>query len=455
MKQYIDFFNQQRDAICANSAPVMNAQRDHALNVVQNSALPHIGDEHYKITDIDAIMAPDYGINSNRIGIPADIAEAFRCDVPNLSTWLYFLINDSFRAGKPSGVHLPDGVIIDSLANAAINHPQLVKQYYNTIAHADNPRVALNTLLAQDGVMIYVPKGVVLERPIQIVNILNGAVPMMAIRRLLIVADEGASLKLLLCDHTQNRNVAFADNQIIEVYAATNSTIDIYDLEESTPLTKRTSMLFARQCSGSNLLVNNVTLANGITRNDVFVDLTGEHSETHLYGMAIGQDNSHIDNYTSVSHNMPRCHTREQFKYLLDDHSQGAFEGKILVLEGADKTEAYQSNNNIIASPNAKMHTKPQLEIYADDVKCSHGATIGQLDQNALFYMRTRGVSEKDARMLLMQAFMADVVDCVRLDALRDRLRLLVEKRLSGSWALCNDCGIKCHDKINAENNGK
>ena len=278
---------------------------------------------------------------------------------------------------------------------------------------------------------------------------------MMAIRRLLIVADEGASLKLLLCDHTQNRNVAFADNQIIEVYAATNSTIDIYDLEESTPLTKRTSMLFARQCSGSNLLVNNVTLANGITRNDVFVDLTGEHSETHLYGMAIGQDNSHIDNYTSVSHNMPHCHTREKFKYLLDDHSQGAFEGKILVLEGADKTEAYQSNNNIIASPNAKMHTKPQLEIYADDVKCSHGATIGQLDQNALFYMRTRGVSEKDARMLLMQAFMADVVDCVRLDALRDRLRLLVEKRLSGSWALCNDCGIKCHDKINAENNGK
>lgn len=448
MKQYIDFFNSQREAIENNSAPVMNALRSDALHVVETSDLPKLGDENYEILGIDTLFAPDYGINANRIAIPADVHNAFKCGVPNMSTWIYFLINDTFTCGNTSGKSLPDGVIVSSLREATIQHPDLVSKYYGKIAPIADPQVALNTLLAQDGAFIYIPDGVVLEKPLQFVNILNGGVPMMANRRILIVLGENAQAKLLSCDHTQNREVEFLNNQVIEIYAGKNSMFDIYDMEESSEKTKRVSSLWAKQESSSNLLVNGITLVNGTTRNNISIQVDGENAETHMLGMAICSDHQIADNHTLISHNVPRCHSKELFKYLLEDDSKGSFTGKILVKPGADKTEAYQGNKNIVASDRAKMHTKPQLEIYTDDVKCSHGATIGQLDQNAMFYMRTRGISEAEARMLLMQAFMNEVISSVRIETLRDRLHHLVERRLSGSIELCNDCSSNCGDII-------
>ena len=154
----------------------------------------------------------------------------------------------------------------------------------------------------------------------------------------------------------------------------------------------------------------------------------------------------HADNSSNVNHRAAHCRSSQLFKYVLDDQSTGAFEGSILVSPEAPYTEAYQSNRNMLASQQARMHTKPQLEIYNDEVKCSHGATTGQLDASALFYMRSRGISEKEARLMLMQAFMADVIETVRMEGLRDRLRHLVEKRFYGQQTLCADCGISCHD---------
>ena len=235
----------------------------------------------------------------------------------------------------------------------------------------------------------------------------------------------------------------------MEVVLGENATLDIYDIEESSSLTGRVSSLWARQATGSNLLVNGITLVNGTTRNDMSVDIVGEHCETHLLGMAICNEHQVIDNHTFIAHNTPRCTSNELFKYVLDDEARGAFTGKILVKKGADKVEAYQSNKNVLASELAKVHTKPQLEIYNDDVRCSHGATVGQLDKNALFYMQARGISLSEARTLLMQAFMSDVIAEVRLESLRDRLRHLVEKRFYGQLALCRDCAASCHDKIN------
>ena len=165
-----------------------------------------------------------------------------------------------------------------------------------------------------------------------------------------------------------------------------------------------------------------------------------------LAGMAIGSGNQHADNSSNVNHRAAHCRSSQLFKYVLDDQSTGAFEGSILVSPEAPYTEAYQSNRNMLASQQARMHTKPQLEIYNDEVKCSHGATTGQLDASALFYMRSRGISEKEARLMLMQAFMADVIETVRMEGLRDRLRHLVEKRFYGQQTLCADCGISCHD---------
>ena len=207
--------------------------------------------------------------------------------------------------------------------------------------------------------------------------------------------------------------------------------------------TTRLSQLWARQDEGSNVLVDGITLTNGYTRNDFRIDVDGAHSTTQLLGMAIGSGNQHVDNHTLINHNAPQCQSNEMFKYVLNDQAIGAFAGKILVKPNCPKIDAYQGNRNIVASPEAKMYTKPQLEIYTDDVKCSHGSTVGQLDQEALFYMQTRGISLPVAQKLLMQAFMSDVIDGVRLASLKDRLRHLVEMRLSGDDAMCKSCNLK------------
>lgn len=454
MKQYIDFYKQQRSSINANSAPVLNALRDKALEVAENGTLPVLGAEHYEMTDLAEMFAPDYGINVNRVEIPVDTVSAFKCSVPKMSTALYFLFNDAFHPALKSKDMLPEGVIVDSLRHAAIEHPELVEKYYGKTAPIENPQVALNTMLAQDGLFVYVPDGVVVESTIQIVNILNSVQPLMVNRRVLIVVGRGAEAKILTCDHTQNHDADFLNNQVIEIVVDENATLDFYDMEESSKRTHRASMMFAKQKANSNFLVNGITLVNGHSRNDLRISIDGENSETNLLGMAIATGKQNIDNNINIIHNVPHCRSNQLYKYLLEDEARGSFNGKILVKPGADKIEAYQGNKNIVASDKAKMHTKPQLEIYTDDVKCSHGATIGQLDQKAMFYMRTRGVSEKQAKMLLMQAFMSDVIAGMKIESLRERLTSLVEKRLSGSMALCKECGTacKCHKHDNENN---
>ena len=188
--------------------------------------------------------------------------------------------------------------------------------------------------------------------------------------------------------------------------------------------------------------MNGITLTNGLTRNNYYVELDGAHATTSLCGMSVLDKEQQLDTYSLITHTAPNCVSDELFKYVLNDHAVGAFSGRILVKEGAEKTEAYQSNRNLCATREAHMYSKPQLEIYADDVKCSHGMTTGQLDENALFYMRSRGIPLEEARMLLSVAFMADVIEHVRLDALKDRLHKLVEKRFRGELAKCADCRI-------------
>ena len=449
LKQYIDLFKENRATIDSHSIEAMNALRDKALEALEGKRLPVKGDENYEITDLEATFAPDYGVNINRFDFGADTANAFRCDVPNMSTWLYFAFNDTYYSSRTASIGMPEGVLVGSVRQFAATHSELISRYYGTLAPLSNPTVALNTLLTQDALLIYIPKNVTLEKPLQLVNILNATIPVMACRRVLIVLEENAHAKMLVCDHTQNQELDFLNTQIVEIFAGKNSSFDLYDLEESGERTHRVSSLWVRQEEGSNVLVNGITLVNGTTRNDYNIDIVGEHCETHLYGMAIAGGEQHIDNHTDIAHHVGHCSSNELFKYILEDKARGAFCGKILVDPNAPKTEAYQGNRNICTSNEAMMYSKPQLEIYTDDVKCSHGSTIGQLDQDAIFYMQARGISKNEARMLLMQAFMTDVIATVRMDSLKDRLRHLVDKRLYGKLTLCQQCGSDCHDIIN------
>lgn len=443
LQQYIDLYNANRDAIERNAPDAMNALRPEALSVLQNGMLPRRGDENYEVTDINRLFAPDYGVNINRVNLSADPAEAFRCDVPNMSTWMFFFYNDIFHASRKSP-SLPDSVIVEPFSVAAKNHPELLAKYLGTVAPKQNVQVALNTLLAQEGLLVYVPNGTVLERPLQLVNIMNAGGNIMAVRRLLIVVGEQAQATMLVCDHTQNQQHSFLSSQVVEIVAEKGAQFDYYDIEESTVNTTRCNQHFVRQAQDSNVLLNAITLTNGVTRNDFVVSVDGEGAETHLYGMAIEDGTQQIDNFTHIAHNAPHCSSNELFKYVLDGNAVGAFTGRIMVAEGSSKVEAYQANRNIVATDTAKIYTKPQLEIYCDDVKCSHGTAIGQLDQDAIFYMQQRGIPVDQARTLLMQAFMSDVIDKVRMPSLKNRLQHLVEKRFCGQLSQCSDCMNSC-----------
>lgn len=441
-QQYIDLFAQCEDLVCRESSGVMNAPRAAALADFERLGFPSLRAEDYRYTDVSRSFAPDYGMNLKRVKIPVNPQDVFHCDVPNLSTSLYFVVNDSFYHQALPKAHLPEGVYIGSLKDFSNERPEVVSRYYGKLATSSkNGIVALNTMFAQDGFVVYVPQGVAVERPIQLVNIFRSDVDLMANRRVLVIMEPRSEAKLLVCDHSID-TVRFLANQVIEVFVGEGASFDYYDLEESSDTTTRFSSLFVKQEAGSNVVINGITLTNGLTRNDYQVELLGERAETTLCGMSILDKEQHVDTYTHITHAVPRCKSNELFKNVLNDQAVGAFSGRILVKEGADKTEAYQSNRNLCATREARMYSKPQLEIYADDVKCSHGMTTGQLDEEAIFYMRSRGISLDEARMLLSVAFTSDVIDHVRVEALRDRLHRLVEKRFRGELAKCAGCRI-------------
>lgn len=442
MQQYIDLYNEHRERFHSGAPAALNALRGRALEVVASTPLPPRGSEDYEAIDLAEVFATDYGLNVNRLNIDPRLAESFHCDVPNLSTALWCVAGD---VPMPTGTALRPlpGVDVMTLRQAAARCPELLEKYLGRAADIGQPVVALNTLLAQDGLLIHVHEGVDCAKPIQIVNILNATAPMMAVRRLLVIADSAAGVKLLLCDHTQRDGVPLLSLQVTEVFARQGARVDIYDLEEATPATRRVNATFVSQQADSNVLVDTITLSGGTTRNELTVDVNGAGAETHLLGMAIAGGTQTVDNRTLIRHHAPRCDSNEMYKYVLDDNAIGGFEGRIRVDEDCPRVEAYQGNRNLLAAKTARMHTKPQLEIYTDDVRCSHGTTIGQLDDDALFYMRSRGIPRDTARTMLMQAFMADVIDAVRLDVLRDRLRHLVDKRFTGQLASCANCPVK------------
>ena len=432
--------------IFSHAPEAMNAVRDEAFEDFRRQGFPSKKVERYKYTDIQKLFAPDYGVNLNRLEIPVDPYEAFRCDVPNLSTSLYFVVNDMFyRDDKPKG-HLPEGVIVGSLRE----NPHFIEKYYARLAKtSDDAITALNTMLAQDGMLVYVPKNVKVDRAIQVINILK-ATPqnaqrqvsdLMVNRRVLIILEEGAEIKMLFCDHAaDDRN--FLATQVIEAYVGENASLDLYCLEETHYKNVRVSNVYVDQQANSRVNHNVITLHNGITRNKLDLTLSGEGAECECYGCVIADKEQHVDNNTLITHKATHCTSNELYKYVLDDKATGAFAGRVLVEHGAQKTTSQMTNQNLTATREARMYTQPMLEIYADDVKCAHGSTVGQLNDAALFYMRQRGISLDEAKLLLQNAFINEVIDHMRLEPLRDRLHYLVEKRFRGELNKCTGCKL-------------
>ena len=354
-KQYIELYERARQMIFDHSSEAMNAVRDGAFEDFRKQGFPSRKVERYKYTDIQKLFEPDYGVNLNRLQIPVDPYEAFRCDVPNLSTSLYFVVNDMFyREEKLEGrgerlAHstpkLPEGVIVDSMANV-FSHPSpltsRLSSYYAKLAKTSEDAVtALNTMLAQDGMLVYVPKNVKVDRAIQVINILKATpqnaqrqVPdMMVNRRVLIILEEGAEIKMLFCDHAaDDRN--FLATQVIEAYVGENASLDLYCLEETHAKNVRVSNVYIDQQANSRVNHNVITLHNGSTRNKLDLTFSGEGAECQCCGCVIADKEQHVDNNTLITHKVPHCTSNELYKYVLDDKATGAFAGKVLVEHG-------------------------------------------------------------------------------------------------------------------------
>lgn len=441
-QQYIDLYEQARQTIFDHAPETMNACRDQAFADFKRVGLPSRSVERYKYTDLQQLFAPDYGLNLNRLPIPVEPYKAFRCDVPNLSTALFFVVNDSIHTPQDGGTaahrHLPEGMIVDSLSR----HQELASRYYARLASTAGDGVtALNTMLAQDALLIYVPRHTQVAHTVQVLNILRSDVDLMVNRRVLIVVEEGASAKLLFCDHAADDR-SFLTTQVIEAFVAEGAHLDLYCLEETHARNTRVSNLYIEQQADSHVSHNVVTLHNGVTRNRMDLRLAGEGASCSCNGCVIADKEQHVDNNTLIEHLVPHCTSSELYKYVLDDKAVGAFAGRVMVAEGAQQTSSEMRNQNLCATRQARMFTQPMLEIYADDVKCSHGSTVGQLNDAALFYMQQRGISRAEARTLLQQAFIGEVIDSIELPPLRDRLRYLVEKRFRGELSKCEGCKL-------------
>lgn len=399
-QQYIELYNEASSLIKQKSCPVMNSVRDAAFAVFEEKGFPSKKVERYKYTDVDAAFAPNYGISLGALEL------------------------------KPSKY-------IFSFKDSPID----LTPYYNKVADGSDALTALNTALAHEGLLIYVPKNERPSDPIVIDNYLRGNAATMMNRRLLVILEVGAEATVIINDHATDKQ-RFLTTQVMEVIAKDNSHLDLYEIEETTPLCSRFSNVYIREGRDCSVKHNSITLFNGQTRNLCDVYLEGENSEVTLNGCAIATASQRIDNNTLIAHRVPNCQSNELYKYVLDDKSVGAFAGKILVEKDAQKTSSQETNANLCASKEARMFTQPMLEIYADDVKCAHGSTVGVMDETALFYMRQRGIPEDEARTLLKNAFMGQVIDQITLEPLRQKLYVKVEKRFRGELDKCEDCGL-------------
>ena len=441
-EHYSELYEEHKDKLNIVKSAAVNAHREECFSSFENLGIPNDRHEDYKYTNIQPFLKGTFDFNFAHKEIEKPLDDVYQCEISSLETYSVFVINGWYSNKNKIAASLPDGVYFGSLADAAEEFSELFDKYYGKAALKERDGfTALNGMFAQDGVFVYVPKGVVLDKPLQIVNIMTGDSDLAVFQRNLVVLEENSEAKVLVCNHTLTAS-KFVVNSVTEVFAGENVNFEYYTLENQHNLTTQVAGVFVDQKKSSTVLTNNLTLHAGTLRNNVFYKLDGEYCESHLYGLYLSDKNQHVDNFTFIDHAKPNCTSTELFKGVLDDRATGAFTGRVLVRKDSQNTNAYQSNNNILLTDLARISTRPQLEIYADDVKCSHGATIGQLDDDAMFYLRSRGISKEEARVLLMYAFAYEVLDKISVEALKEQIRELVEKRFRGEYDKCDFCVV-------------
>ena len=447
LDKYLELFQKNRTLIGRDDLPFMVELRERAIASFKVSGFPLRKEERYKYTHLEPVFDGDLNFDFQPRKITYDDKDLFRCDVPMLDSRVLTVLNGFFHhPGEEPLTRLNNGIIYGGLKAAMDQYPELVEKYLGRNAPTiDEPFVALNTAFSQDGVFLYVPEGVIMDKPIQIINLLLSDKNQMVQHRNLFVLERNATAQVIICDHTLSPHM-YLTNSVSEVYTGENADLDLLRLQNEHNNSCQVTNTWIRQEKDSRCQHGTITLHGGIVRNNLRIDLEGEGAESSALGLFLSDKMQHVDSYTVIDHSKPHCTSNQYYKGVLDDSSTGAFNGKIHVHPDAQKTEAFQTNNNILLTDTARMHSKPRLEIYADDVKCSHGATVGQLDEDALFYLQSRGIPKEEGRLMLMDAFTWDVISKIKQPSLQERITDLVSKRLRGELSRCNNCAMNCED---------
>ena len=399
-----------------------------AMGRFKELGFPTTKHEEWKYTNVAPILKNTFSFSSPVFRLTKEDIQA--CLLTGKDSFVVVFENGYLNKELSVLDGIPQGVIIDSLA-ANGNHEQVKRHLGRYAPMKQESFVALNTAFVLDGAFIFVPADTVVEKPIHLLYINDSrAQSTVVYPRNLIIAEKSSSVKIATSYHTLGSVNAAFTNSVSEIITGTNANVEFIKIQNENNTTYHISHTEAVQARDSVFNISTITLGGAIVRNNLHIVLDDVNSTAHLYGLYITDGNQLVDNHTLVDHAKPNCESNELYKGVLGGKSQGVFNGKVFVRQDAQKTNAYQSNKNILLSDEATMNTKPQLEIFADDVKCSHGATTGQLDAEALFYLRSRGIGENAAKAFLNIAFAADVIKNISIENLRDRLMPLIESKL-------------------------
>ncbi|HRY32532.1 MAG TPA: Fe-S cluster assembly protein SufD [Bacteroidales bacterium] len=420
-------------------------ERERAMASFKRLGFPTQAMEAWRSTDLTATLAQDYRIFTEAPETGQDIGQIFQCDIHHLDTDLVTLLNGWYVDHGQAIRQLSCGTVVGSLAAARLAYPALFEAHYGRQADvAAGGLNAINGAFALDGVFVYVPDGVTAGKTVQIVNIINSDENIMIQPRNLVILGKGSKLQLVHCDHSVRHKRSFI-NSVSELFIGEEAVLDHYKLQNKDNDSAQVTSAFFEQQSGSRLSSTVITLNGGIIRNNLHVKLSGPGCDASLHGLYLVDREQHVDNKIVVDHMAPDCVSRQLYKGIIDDQAMAVFNGYVHVARDAQRTNAYQNNRNILLTDKATVHTQPHLEIYADDVKCSHGATVGQLDPEAMFYMRARGIREDTSRMLMMYAFAADVINHIRIHPVRHQIDEMVYRRLRGELSVCDQCILDCN----------
>jgi Fe-S cluster assembly protein SufD len=422
-------FHARESLLNGEAGSAFHQKKRAAIGRFEELGFPTPKNEEWKYSNVKDLISESYHFNAESSLTLADLQDL---NIPDQLANILYFINGHYSEELSSIVSSSEQIIIDSLQNAYKKNPTLVNKYFDELVKDDTDAfTSLNTAFAFDGVFIHVPDNQTVEHPV-ILRFMSdartenvGSQP-----RNIVAVGRNAHVKMAEAFRTLGDERSFT-NAVTEIHMDRDSGVEYYKVQNESEKAYHVGTTQVRMLDNAHFYAGTVTLNGRFTRNNLNIILDGEHCEAHMYGLYFPDGMQHVDNHTVADHRKPNSESNELYKGILRDRSKGVFNGKIFVREDAQKTNAFQSCKNIVLSADATMNTKPQLEIYADDVKCSHGTTTGQIDEEALFYMRSRGISKPEAMSLLMYAFCADVVSQIKIDSIREYLENVIAEKLT------------------------